>query len=193
LFDFMDEYCQHESLKEEYIWHIIAQISYGLKNIHDLGILHLDLKPANVFVSEYCTLKVGDFGLAIAEPLPRDIEREGDREYLAPEIFEGKYGKFADIFSLGLIALEMAANVVLPDNGEAWQKLRSADLSDCDLDHVSTALVELILAMIDPDPLNRPTIDMILSHPDIQSISRSFQEYGSNALLDLFSESDEMS
>ncbi|KAK9766780.1 mitosis inhibitor protein kinase swe1 [Basidiobolus ranarum] len=193
LYDFMDEYCQHESLEEKYIWHIITQICFGLKNIHDLGILHLDLKPANVFISEYCTVKVGDFGLAIVEPLPRDVEREGDREYLAPEIFEGKYGKFADIFSLGLIVLEMAANVVLPDNGEAWQKLRSADLSDCDLEHVSSSLVELILRMIDPDPLKRPTVDMILSHPNIQSITRSFQEHGANALYDLFTESDEMS
>ncbi|KAK9718189.1 mitosis inhibitor protein kinase swe1 [Basidiobolus ranarum] len=193
LYDFMDEYCQHESLEERHIWHIIAQIVYGLKNIHDLGIVHLDLKPANVFVNEYCSLKVGDFGLAVIEPLPRDIEREGDREYLAPEIFEGKYGKFADIFSLGLIALEMAANVVLPDNGEAWQKLRSADLSDCDLEHISSGLVDLILKMIDPDPLKRPTVDMILSHPNIQSTSRASQEKGTNVLLELFTERNGMS
>lgn len=40
------------------------------------------------------------------------------------------YDKPADIFSLGLIMLEIAANIILPDNGIHWQKLRSGDLSD---------------------------------------------------------------
>ena len=40
------------------------------------------------------------------------------------------YTPFADIFSLGLIILEIAANIILPDNGTPWRKLRSGDLSD---------------------------------------------------------------
>lgn len=39
------------------------------------------------------------------------------------------YTPFADIFSLGLIILEIAANIILPDNGTPWRKL-SGDLSD---------------------------------------------------------------
>ena len=63
--------------------------------------------------------------------MPAGLEREGDREYIAPEILElQQYGKEADIFSLGMTILESAANVCLPDNGLPWQKLRSGDLSD---------------------------------------------------------------
>lgn len=40
------------------------------------------------------------------------------------------YDKPADIFSCGLMMLEIAANIILPDNGIHWQKLRSGDLSD---------------------------------------------------------------
>lgn len=40
------------------------------------------------------------------------------------------YDKPADIFSTGLMMLEIAANIILPDNGIHWQKLRSGDLSD---------------------------------------------------------------
>jgi mitosis inhibitor protein kinase SWE1 len=63
-----------------------------------------------------------------------DFEREGDREYMAPEILRGVYGKAADMFryrfckrgcvmitnvlpidSFGMVILEAAANIVVPD------------------------------------------------------------------------------
>ena len=69
--------------------------------------------------------------MATTLPVPPGLEREGDREYIAPEILEfQQYDKPADIFSLGMTILETAANVCLPDNGIPWQKLRSGDLSD---------------------------------------------------------------
>ena len=69
--------------------------------------------------------------MATPLPVPAGLEREGDREYIAPEILElQQYGKPADVFSLGMTILETAANVCLPDNGLPWQKLRSGDLSD---------------------------------------------------------------
>lgn len=96
-----------------------------------MGFLHLDLKPANVFITFEGTLKIGDFGMATRYPAARGIEREGDREYIAPEVLScQKYDKPADVFSLGIMMLEIAANIVLPDNGVHWQKLRSGDLSE---------------------------------------------------------------
>lgn len=69
--------------------------------------------------------------MAAKLPVPRNLEREGDREYIAPEVLaRHMYDKPADIFSAGLMMLEIAANIVLPDNGVHWQKLRSGDLSD---------------------------------------------------------------
>lgn len=63
-------------------------------------------------------------------PAKSGIEGEGDREYIGPEILMGRYDKPADIFALGLIMLETAGNVELPDNGVSWQKLRNGDMSD---------------------------------------------------------------
>ena len=63
-------------------------------------------------------------------PAKAGIEGEGDREYIGPEILMGRYDKPADIFALGLIMLETAGNVELPDNGVCWQKLRNGDMSD---------------------------------------------------------------
>ena len=68
--------------------------------------------------------------MAAKWPAKSGIEGEGDREYIGPEILMGKYDKPADIFALGLIMLETAGNVALPDNGVSWQKLRNGDMSD---------------------------------------------------------------
>ena len=75
-------------------------------------------------------LKIADFGMANRWPAPSGIEGEGDREYIGPEILMGNFDKPADIFALGLIMLEIAGNVELPDNGPSWQKLRTGDMSD---------------------------------------------------------------
>ena len=53
-------------------------------------------------------------------PPPQDtlvnnaFEREGDKLYLAPEVLQGRYGKAADVFSLGMTILEAATNIVVP-------------------------------------------------------------------------------
>ncbi|CCH42467.1 hypothetical protein BN7_2012 [Wickerhamomyces ciferrii] len=140
----MTEFCENGSLEkyliengtnskldEWRIWKILVEISMGLKYIHACDILHLDLKPANIFITFEGSLKIGDFGMACKFPTPSTFEREGDRNYIAPEIISKQlYDKPADIFSFGLIMVEIAANIILPDNGLPWQKLRSGDLSD---------------------------------------------------------------
>ncbi|KIW64961.1 hypothetical protein PV04_07256 [Phialophora macrospora] len=112
------------------IWKILLELSQGLKHIHDTGFIHLDLKPANVLITFEGVLKIADFGMATRWPAKAGIEGEGDREYIGPEILMGRYDKPADIFALGLIMLETAGNVELPDNGVSWQKLRNGDMSD---------------------------------------------------------------
>lgn len=102
----------------------------GIKHIHDSGFIHLDLKPANVLITFEGVLKIADFGMATKWPAPPGIDGEGDREYIGPEILRGEFDKPADVFALGLIVLEIAGNVMLPDNGASWQRLRMGDMSD---------------------------------------------------------------
>ena len=121
----------HRRIDEWRVWKILLEIMLGLKWIHSNNILHLDLKPANIFITFDGLLKIGDFGVGTKLPVPTFFDREGDREYIAPEIISRhEYSFAADIFSIGLIIVEVAANVILPDNGASWQKLRSGDLSD---------------------------------------------------------------
>ncbi|KAK2750700.1 hypothetical protein FQN57_002773 [Myotisia sp. PD_48] len=112
------------------IWKILLELSHGLKQIHESGFIHLDLKPANILITFEGVLKIADFGLAARWPAASGIEGEGDREYIGPEVLMGQFDKPADIFALGLIIFETAGNVELPDNGVSWQKLRNGDMSD---------------------------------------------------------------
>ncbi|KAF2455302.1 hypothetical protein BDY21DRAFT_307421 [Lineolata rhizophorae] len=112
------------------IWKILLELTLGIMHIHSCGFIHLDLKPANVLIDWEGVLKIGDFGLASPWPAPKDIDGEGDREYIGPEILSGRFDKPADIFALGMIMLEIAGNIVLPDNGVSWQRLRAGDMSD---------------------------------------------------------------
>ncbi|KAI0885498.1 uncharacterized protein GGS22DRAFT_129933 [Annulohypoxylon maeteangense] len=112
------------------IWKILLEIGKGLRSIHEAGYIHLDLKPANIFINFEGTLKIGDFGLTTSLPLERGPDIEGDREYMAPEALRSEISQAADIFSFGLIMLEIAANVKLPENGATWTALREGDFSE---------------------------------------------------------------
>lgn len=143
-FYIMTEYCEGGTLDgfleenknykidEFRVWKILIEILSGLKFIHLKNYIHLDVKPENIFITFEGYLKIGDFGLATKLPIvDKDFDKEGDRNYIAPELLNEKtYTPFADVFSVGLIILEIAANIVLPDNGSPWRKLRSGDLSD---------------------------------------------------------------
>lgn len=137
------EYCEEGSLDaflafmgikgrldEFRIWKILLEIGKGLRNIHAAGYIHLDLKPANIFINFEGTLKIGDFGLTTSLPLEKGPDVEGDREYMAPEALRSEISQAADVFSFGLIMLEIAANVALPENGATWTALREGDFSD---------------------------------------------------------------
>lgn len=70
--------------------------------------------------------------------------------------------------SLGLVLLEVATNICVPDGGIAWHALRSNDFTVVDLSPLSPALADLITSCMAMDPTRRPTITDIVCHPVIQ-------------------------
>lgn len=154
---------------EYQVWQILHQISTGLEHIHRVEIAHLDIKPANIFINQEGVLKIGDFGLSLRIGALHDPDAEGDKYYMAPETLEGHYDKPADIFSLGLLILELATDVELPSQGSSWQNLRHGDFSELSFEDVSDALNQLIKDMTDPDPLKRPKIQEILRRVEAYS------------------------
>jgi serine/threonine protein kinase len=157
---------------EYQVWQVFHQIACGLANIHAAGLVHLDLKPANIMITHDGLLKIGDFGLSrpVGSPLS-DLDSEGDKYYMAPETLEGCYKCPADVFSLGLLVLELATDVELPAQGPSWQNLRQGDFSELSLDTLSTPLAQMIKQMTNPEPTQRPDILDILRSIEIHSQS----------------------
>ena len=147
----------------DFYWDIIFEMIVGLKYFHELGYLHLDIKPTNFLVDQNGYLKLTDFGLChkISEiPFLSDIV-EGDKVYMSKELLnfnsKGILNTKTDIFSLGLSILEIMANITLPSYGEAWTELRSDNfqikdklLQNWNITEKKEDFIKLILKMIAP-------------------------------------------
>lgn len=117
------------SLPEAQVWGYLRDILLALDHLHSQGLVHLDVKPANIFLGPRGRCKLGDFGLLVELGSAGAGEaQEGDPRYMAPELLQGSYGTAADVFSLGLTILEVACNMELPHGGEGWQQLRQGYL-----------------------------------------------------------------
>lgn len=95
---------------------IFVQIWAGVKSLHAQGLVHSDLKPANVFLHRDgrtgpLIAKVGDFGVANWLPDGEQsllVGGAGTVPYMAPERLKSeKFGKRSDIWALGTILYEM--------------------------------------------------------------------------------------
>lgn len=88
----------------------IREILKGLKYLHELNppIIHRDIKCDNIFIySNNGSIKIGDLGHSCALKDKFAKSFSGTPEFMAPEVFEGKYGVKADIYSLGICIVEM--------------------------------------------------------------------------------------
>lgn len=94
---------------EEETWSIIIQITRGLKALHELKILHRDLKSANVFIFSNGAVKLGDMNVA---KMSRNMckTQTGTPYYASPEVWKDlPYDKKSDIWSLGCVIYEAIA------------------------------------------------------------------------------------
>jgi len=101
------------------LYDVILQIASALHHIHHLGIIHLDLKPSNVLVSEKAVAKIMDFGLAIESHSLFDRKIRGTLQYMAPEVLkQDRVDSRADLYALGMTLYETVTGA-LPGYGKA--------------------------------------------------------------------------
>jgi serine/threonine-protein kinase len=85
-----------------------AQICNAVDHAHRQGVIHRDLRPANVLVSENEMLKVADFGTSrFLEIAAHGTTVIGSPPYMAPEQFHGKAVFASDLYSLGVTMYQM--------------------------------------------------------------------------------------
>ena len=159
-------------LAEARVIFIASQVCRSLREAHMLGVVHRDLKPGNILLSdrgdERDNVKVLDFGLV------KDVTGEkedltqaglfmGSPKYMAPEqILGGEITARTDIYSLGVMMFEMTTGKVPFDRGASVGTLM-AHVNDVPPPlreiypevHVSEAMEALIFRCLDKDPARR--------------------------------------
>jgi len=144
---------------------IAKAVCRGLEFAHSKGIIHRDIKPGNIWLGADGTVKIGDFGLALAADLPRLTQpgmMVGTVTYMPPEqAMGGKITAKADLYSFGAMLYEMVTgrppfvgddsvaiigqHINTPPVSPTWHR---ADLPP--------ALETLILQLLEKDPEKRP-------------------------------------
>ena len=96
-----------EYLYEEDIWKIFIHVLYGLKALHDLQIMHRDMKSANVFLFKDSSAKLGDLNVSIVLKNKLGYTQTGTPFYASPEIWKDQpYDYKSDIWSMGWVLYE---------------------------------------------------------------------------------------
>jgi len=144
---------------------IAKQVARGLEFAHSKGIVHRDLKPGNVWLTQDGTVKIGDFGLAVAVDKSRMTQAGmmvGTAAYMAPEQAMGaEVTPQADLYSLGAMLYELVTgrppfvgdesvaiitqHLNTPPVAPSWHR------PDC-----PPALETLVLRLLEKDPSKRP-------------------------------------
>ncbi|MCX7628324.1 MAG: HDOD domain-containing protein [Methylophilaceae bacterium] len=98
----------------------------AIGHAHRQGVMHLDLKPANVMITSSGNPLIMDFGLArcVGQPLAEPGKIKGTPHYIAPEILQGKPPTpRSDLFSIGMMLYEMVTGKPAVDSDNVYEIL----------------------------------------------------------------------
>lgn len=147
---------------------ILSHICDGLAVIHEKGILHLDLKPANVLISETGAVKIADFGISKIKNKGRSTNSTsfGSLKAMSPEQLNNETLDFrSDLFSLGLMVYQLFCGVHAYANqaskGNDQEIARQIKSFPCRASYesiytISPALAVLVKQLLAFKPENRP-------------------------------------
>ena len=97
-------------MKEKHIWKVVIQVVRGLQALHELKILHRDMKSANIFLYKDQTAKLGDLNVSKLAKNGLLYTQTGTPYYASPEVWKDQpYDLKSDIWSLGCVTYEMCA------------------------------------------------------------------------------------
>jgi serine/threonine protein kinase len=145
---------------------MVTEVGGGLNAIHEVGLVHRDVKPANILLDEQGVCYITDFGLAKdsqASNLTRPGQAVGSLDYMAPEqIRAEEVGPATDVYGLGCVMYcALTGQPPFADKsgmGVLWAHLQEEPPDPRNLrDELPEPLVAAVLAGLAKDPEDRPS------------------------------------
>ena len=163
-----------DRLSEKYIVVIARELAKALHGLHAAGILHRDVKAANVLIHEEGSLELCDFGVAEVLQQRTDKRRTfiGTLHWMPPELWsdEPEYSDEVDVWEFGVTLYECAVgrppNADLRERQQLKSRMRRLKQSIGLPEHesFSDSLRSLVQYTLSPDAKTRPSIKDVLQH-----------------------------
>eukprot|EP00347_Sterkiella_histriomuscorum_P004148 403361571 len=171
LLSYIEKNMPGQDIPEETLKDWIAQIALGLLELHSSNIMHRDIKPSNILVLDDGSLQIFDFGMAAksGERPKRKRSFAGTYDYMAPELANLKYDNQADIYSLGILILELA-------NRKHSKRMPYTDKFESYAPNFSYQFNDLIWKMLNENSQTRPNSFQLVCL-DYLSQSKFIKEY----------------
>ncbi|XHG03697.1 hypothetical protein AWENTII_006992 [Aspergillus wentii] len=181
-----------DRLDEKFIIPVARELAVGLQAIHDAGIIHRDIKAANILIHEEGRLQICDFGVAGVLQSQTDKRSTwiGTPHWMPPEMFLTRgeahhYGSEIDVWAYGCTLFEFATGN--PPNANLRERIQigrqlSRKTPKLENDKYSEGLRDLVSFSLESDPRTRPTMSDVLSH---DFIAGSEEEYPISSLSEL--------
>lgn len=164
-----DLYHKEKTVEPTRLLPILIQTARGLFVAHSHGVIHRDVKPANIMVSETGSVKITDFGVSYSsdqEQITQDGMVVGTAQYISPEQAQGEQTTAqSDIYSLGVVAYEGLCGH-RPFTGTTPVDIAAAHVNDPVPplpDSVDLQLRQFVMSMLSKNPKDRPKDALVVS------------------------------
>ncbi|RWA14634.1 hypothetical protein EKO27_g455 [Xylaria grammica] len=183
-------------LQEKWIIPILREVAVAIHWVHKQGIIHRDIKCANVLITEVGGVQLCDFGVAgmVETKFDKRTTFIGTLHWMAPELFDqnAQYGTEVDIWAFGSMVYEIASG--LPPNTSVRSNIRIPQFGEYLREHLprltgdqySENLKSLVAFCLEDDPTKRPSIEQIQQHPYILNTEARYSTSSLAALVKAF-------